>query len=639
MRQSTCVVWMVACCVLAWAAMPASAQLVGLWRFDEGSGTTAADESDNALDGTLTGLTWDGAAYVADAGELPTWTTGVYGGALSFSSDLNAAPYAKQSVRVPFDSVMNVDTEMTVMAWCRYDSNGTGNFLVGAGSTSTYPTWLFRFDSYYFQWRAQSDANFYAWDGVSAGFRTGLACPDAVVDTWQHVAVVVGGGQTKLYIDGVLQDTKAITSGPTVNSADLVIGSNDFQSRHQWNGELDDVALFNAALTEAEIADCMSGDFSAFTTAGPIDPPEGDIVGLWRFNEGSGTTAADDTVHGNDGTLNGYIGEVGSETSDPSGYPTWIGGPSGAYGTALQFTPGLTATGPSPVVEVPEDDVMDLVNQFSFACWAKFDSDGAGAPRTRYGQMFTKRGAYYFQGSDQPADNDLYVWNEYGIPGINTGITGPVVLDAWAHYAYVFDNGTLTLYINGVQADQVTGIAGRPSVGDDGVIMGRDVFRNGYDGRDFSGALDDVALFNYPLTEAEVNLAMSGDFSPWLLAQLPTETTVVRNVVEGSDVTLTVPYPGTAGDGDFTWTFTPAGGGAPQVLAGENDATLFLENVQSSDSGSYVASYDNGAAKVAATYTVTLNVVLGLPVAGVVGFGAIALGLAVAGAQFLRRKK
>lgn len=264
-------------------ALSAQAELVGLWRFEEGSGTVAADSSGNGLDGTLVGETWDGSDYVDDPSEVPTWTTGPggSGSALSFDSDFGVSPFAKQSVQVPFDASMNMTGEMTFSAWVYYDSNSTSDFL-----PSVYPTMLFRFDSYFFQARNQGDSNFYAWDALAGGFQNGLAAPDAAVDTWQHVAYVMSGGQMSLYIDGALQDTVA-TTDPTSNSADLIIGMNDFQSADMWFGALDDVALFDTALTETEIDDIIAtGDYSGFVSnpnaipTVPAGAPVGGVAAL-----------------------------------------------------------------------------------------------------------------------------------------------------------------------------------------------------------------------------------------------------------------------------------------------------------------------------------------------------------------------
>ena len=65
------------------------------------------------------------------------------------------------------------------------------------------------------------------------------------------------------------------------------------------NGQLDDVSLWNRALTQSEIYDLM-----AVSPTGT----EAALEGLWRFDEGSETTTADSTGHSHQGTLlNGPI--------------------------------------------------------------------------------------------------------------------------------------------------------------------------------------------------------------------------------------------------------------------------------------------------------------------------------------------
>ena len=70
---------LVACCVclLQGPAASAAPSVVGLWRFNEASGTTALDSSGLGHDGTLTG----------ENGDLPVRVTGQagFGGALQFT--------------------------------------------------------------------------------------------------------------------------------------------------------------------------------------------------------------------------------------------------------------------------------------------------------------------------------------------------------------------------------------------------------------------------------------------------------------------------------------------------------------------------------------------------------------------------
>src|SRR5690349_13286390 len=68
------------------------------------------------------------------------------------------------------------------------------------------------------------------------------------------------------------------------------------------------------------IAGAILGCTGAASAAAPA-------VGLWRFNEGSGTNAADSSGFGNNGTLTGENGNV----------PAWVAGQAG-FGGALRFT-------------------------------------------------------------------------------------------------------------------------------------------------------------------------------------------------------------------------------------------------------------------------------------------------------------
>jgi hypothetical protein len=74
----------------------ADPDLVGWWRFDDGSGTTAADFSGNGNDGTLQGDT--------------AWVTGHLGKALEFDG-------VDDFVDVPHSESLMVGDEVTVMAW------------------------------------------------------------------------------------------------------------------------------------------------------------------------------------------------------------------------------------------------------------------------------------------------------------------------------------------------------------------------------------------------------------------------------------------------------------------------------------------------------------------------------------------
>lgn len=68
---------------------------------------------------------------------------------------------------------------------------------------------------------------------------------------WHHVAVCRSGAEVRIYSDGVLRETAA-QSGAIGASGPLLLGCSSSTSLF-WSGELDDVGLWNRALSESEV--------------------------------------------------------------------------------------------------------------------------------------------------------------------------------------------------------------------------------------------------------------------------------------------------------------------------------------------------------------------------------------------------
>jgi len=74
--------------------------------------------------------------------------------------------------------------------------------------------------------------------------------------TWRQAALVREGGKAKIYLDGKLEIEASVKTGPIAE--DLFIGGrNDSQSN--WEGRLDEVAVFERALSESEIKNLTHG--------------------------------------------------------------------------------------------------------------------------------------------------------------------------------------------------------------------------------------------------------------------------------------------------------------------------------------------------------------------------------------------
>jgi len=80
---------------------------------------------------------------------------------------------------------------------------------------------------------------------------------------WHHVVGTYDRITTtaKIYIDGVLKNTNnAITTGPTSNTAPLLIGSRS--GSNGFGGSVDDVRVYNYALTKEQVANVFNGGAS-----------------------------------------------------------------------------------------------------------------------------------------------------------------------------------------------------------------------------------------------------------------------------------------------------------------------------------------------------------------------------------------
>jgi len=140
-------------------------------------------------------------------------------------------------------------------------------------------------------------------------------------DIWHHVAVIRDDAGTLIfYVDGEMRASCEGTGIPSSNNfQDLSIGSTfgtigpppGGVEPLVWffPGRIDEPAMWNVALTEAQITDVFSSG---------VDPLAFGLVGYWNFNEGTGQVVADLSPAGNEG----FLGEL----PDPdSADPLWVG--------------------------------------------------------------------------------------------------------------------------------------------------------------------------------------------------------------------------------------------------------------------------------------------------------------------------
>lgn len=131
------------------------------------------------------------------------------------------------------------------------------------------------------------------WVGDGSEFKAVNSSSTIPLDTWTHIAGVWDGNELRVYFNGVLDGTTADVTGAFPSCDDpLRIGAN--QLTEAWTGKLDAVRIWSTARTETEINTTMTGCLTGSETG---------LLALYNFEEGSGTTAADITGNGYNGTL------------------------------------------------------------------------------------------------------------------------------------------------------------------------------------------------------------------------------------------------------------------------------------------------------------------------------------------------
>ncbi|WP_294959681.1 LamG-like jellyroll fold domain-containing protein [uncultured Flavobacterium sp.] len=142
--------------------------------------------------------------------------------------------------------------------------------------------------------------------GTPANISTAGYSANSIADgTWHHVALVIDASSNRTiygYLDGVLANTgKTFTSVTSdfSNAVNFVIGAtSDASNSYKWAGQIDNVRIWNKAMTAAE----LQADMTAVVNA-----PAADLLAAWNFENVTGTSVPDVSGNNHPGTLVGSV--------------------------------------------------------------------------------------------------------------------------------------------------------------------------------------------------------------------------------------------------------------------------------------------------------------------------------------------
>jgi len=203
--------------------------LISWWPLDETSGTTAVDIK-NGNDGTHN--------------NGPTPVAGKVGGALSFNG-------FNQNVEIPDSPSLNPTNEITLDAWV-FTTGGNNDIISKDGEG---------FDRQYLL-TGRAGGTFRPHISTTTGFSFFDGSIVIQPNTWTHVAMTYDGSFLKLYVDGVFDGSISKTGNIITTTQPVRIGGGapvGFNQLH-WSGLIDEVEIFDRALTQPEIQSIVDAD-------------------------------------------------------------------------------------------------------------------------------------------------------------------------------------------------------------------------------------------------------------------------------------------------------------------------------------------------------------------------------------------
>jgi hypothetical protein len=198
---------------------------VAAYAFENGSGTTLTDVTGKGHTGTI---------------REATWTTGKYGKALTFDG-------VNDWVTINDAADLHLNAAMTLEAWVYPTANTSWRTAILKETTGDLAWALY----------SSGSAKPSAWAATSTGMGSTTGPTAPALNTWTHMAASYDGANLRLFVNGT-QLSSAARTGPLLSSTGaLRLGGNSLWG--EWfAGRLDDVRIYNTALTPTQIQTDMN---------------------------------------------------------------------------------------------------------------------------------------------------------------------------------------------------------------------------------------------------------------------------------------------------------------------------------------------------------------------------------------------
>ena len=473
----------------------------------------------------------------------PTYVAGMSGQAISLNG---TSQYASVADNTSLGTVTSANA-ITLAAWVKPGVVNTQNLVSKStnGGVNGYELCLASATS-----GAGPNRAFVRFNQVTSGdtYRVNSnTLYSGLLGTWFHLAATYDGATIKLYVNGMLENSLPAAMTIAANTLPLAIGAqvaaNGTASRW-FQGAMDDVRLYNRALSAAEISElanlttwtitASAEPHGSISPSGAVSVPQGGsrlftitpeagyivddvlvdgssvgavtsyeftnvtadhtiaasfayedpasrLVAHWVMEEGSGGTILDATAHHLDGVV--------------AGAPSWV---AGKYGQALALN------GTNQYALVPHDTRLDL-GQITLAAWIQPAKLGTANVIAKANFVSPLTPGYELNLST--TGKPFVRFNASDTYRVNGATSYPADGTTWMHLAATYDGAEIRLYVNGALDGSLTSAF---AISANTLPLGIGAQSDGNSGRLFQGALDDVRIYDRALSAAAIGDLANG---------------------------------------------------------------------------------------------------------------------------------
>lgn len=308
---------------------------------------------------------------------------------------------------------------------------------------------------------------------------------------WHHVAAVYNGSQMRLYIDGKLDAQMNATGSIPTNNYDVLIGANDQRAGRNFEGQIDDVRIWNTGRSEAEIL-ANYQETLAGTESGLVANYTFDSTYVETTTEYETITTLVPTIE-----MNGFVPVVVMEEVETTVAVN-------TYTTKVEDVAGesvLDLDGNGDYVNLGNPEELQITGNQTLEMWVK--PDNFNNRQNPYAKAYGGEGTITIE-------KDGSISYYYGNSGYNGGsyqrvrtVAGVLTAGQKSHIALVrdMDSNEISWYVDGQKVDLIDSSTPQytPKAGNNPVYIGRGYVSN------FAGEIDDVRVWNVARSESQIN--------------------------------------------------------------------------------------------------------------------------------------